>query len=113
MATRYRMGSLFATIAAFYNTFLLRQKILKNSIYITKSTNPRVVKSMCLIVGAFYFFGLYCLWHIPSFFAEIAVRLYVATEDTVTNVLLKRYLEEILGNNPKLDKVLEKDGLRL
>lgn len=113
MATRYRMGSLFATIAAFYNTFLLRQKILKNSIYITKSTNPHVVKSTCLIVGAFYFFGLYCLWHIPSFFAEIAVRLYVATEDTVTNVLLKRYLEEILGNNPKLDKVLEKDGLRL
>ena len=113
MMTRYHAGSYFATIAAIYNTFLLRQKIIKNSIFLTKSNNPRFVKPMCFVIGSFYFFGLYCLWHIPSFFAEVAVRVYVATEDTVSNILLKKYLEEILCENVKLGNVLEKDGVRL
>jgi hypothetical protein len=69
MMTRYRMGSIFATVAALYNVFLIRQRIIKNAISLTKSNNPRVVKSMCLVVGSLYFAGLYCLWHIPSFFS--------------------------------------------
>ncbi len=86
--TRYHVGSTFATLAALYNVFLIRQKIIKNAIFLTKSKNPRVVKSMCLVVGSLYFAGLYCLWHVPSFFAEIAVRVYVSSEDVVTNLML-------------------------
>ena len=66
--TRAHLGSIFAFFLAIYNTFLIRQRIIKNSIYITKSNNPIVVKGTCLVVGLMYFSGLYALWHIPSFF---------------------------------------------
>lgn len=69
MMTRYGVGSRLATVAALYNLFLIRQRILKNAIYLTKSNNPRTVKLMCVLVGSIYFTGLYCLWKIPSFFA--------------------------------------------
>lgn len=69
MMTRYRVGSIFATVAACYNVFLIRQKILKNAIYLSRSKNPKVVKFMSLIVGSIYFSGLYVVWHIPSFFS--------------------------------------------
>ncbi len=97
--TRYRVGSLFATVAAAYNLFLIRQRVIKNAIFLTKSNNPRIIKPMCFLVGSIYFLGLYCLWHIPSFFSETAVRVYVATEDAVTNLLLNKYAEEILIKN--------------
>lgn len=79
LATRQNLGSYVAFIMAIYNTFLLKQKILKNSIFITKSNNPIVIVSASIFVGAFYFTGLACLWHIPSFFCEIAARVYSAT----------------------------------
>lgn len=113
MATRYGIGSTFATIAALYNLFLIRQTIIKNAIYLTKSNKPRIVKAMSVVVGSMYFTGLYCLWHIPSFFSEVAVRVYVSTEDVVTNRLLKRHAEQILLNEQKVDKILKKDGLKL
>lgn len=111
--TRYGMGSIFATVAALYNLFLIRQRILKNAIYLTKSNKPRTVKMMSVIVGSLYFAGLYCIWHIPSFFSEVAVRVYVSTEDVVTNWLMRRYAEEILLNDKRLERVLKLDGLKL
>ena len=89
MMTRYHFGSMFATVAAIYNLFLIRQKVIKNAVFLSKSNNPRVVKTMCLVVGSLYFYGLYALWHIPSLFSEIAVRVYWSTEDACTNVLMR------------------------
>ena len=89
MASRAHLGTLFAFGMACYNTFLIRQRIIKHAIYLTKSNNPTIVKAMTGVVGFLYFSGLYVIWHIPSFFTEIAVRVYVSTEDTVTNYLLK------------------------
>jgi hypothetical protein len=65
-----------ATGLAAYNTFLLRQKILKNAIHLTKSNKPVIVGTASFIVGTFYFAGLSIVWHIPSFFSELAVRVY-------------------------------------
>jgi hypothetical protein len=93
MMTRYRMGTLAATGAAAYNLFLIRQRNIKNARYLTKSTNPMIIKFMCGVVGAIYYMGLYCLWQIPPFFSEVAVRTYVSTEDLVTNILLLNYAE--------------------
>lgn len=78
MATRYRYGSIVATMMAFYNLFLIRQRIIKNSIALTKSNNSKIVKFSCVLVGSVYFSGLYILWQVPSFFAETAARTYVA-----------------------------------
>jgi hypothetical protein len=69
MMTRYKFGTLAATAAAGYNLFLIRQKIIKNAIYLTKSNHPTIVKFMCGIVGFVYYMGLYCLWQIPPFFS--------------------------------------------
>jgi hypothetical protein len=69
MMTRHGVGSLAATVAAAYNLFLIRQRVIKNAIYLTKSNNPTVVKLMCVVVGSIYYMGLYCLWHIPPFFS--------------------------------------------
>ena len=113
MATRYGIGGTFASVAALYNLFLLRQRIIKNSIFLSKSNNPKVVKTMCVVVGSIYYAGLYCLWHLPSFFSEVGVRVYVASEDAVSNILLRKHLEQILLGNPQLMKSVEKDGLRL
>ena len=92
MATRYGVGSTVASVAALYNLFLIRQRVIKNSIFLTKSKNPRVVKAMCVVVGSIYYGGLYLLWNLPSFFSEVAVRTYVASEDAVCNFLLRRHL---------------------
>jgi len=112
MMTRYRFGSVFATGIAFYNLFLIRQRIIKNAIALTKSNNPKMVKGMCFVVGSIYYLGLYCLWHIPSFFAEIAVRSYISTEDAVTTIALKNQIEDILINDKRLKRVLLADGLK-
>ena len=77
--TRQHMGSYIAFVAAGYNTFLLKQKILKNAIFITKSNNPTVVKSASVGVALLYFSGLSIMWHIPSIFAELAVRVYCSS----------------------------------
>lgn len=69
LLTRQHLGSYVAFGLASYNTYLLRQKILKNAIAITKSTQPNVVKSASLAVGLLYFMGLSVVWHVPSFFA--------------------------------------------
>ena len=63
------MGSTMAFGVAAYNTFLLRQKIIKNAIHLTKSNNPRVVVAAGAVVTGFYFIGLSLVWHIPSFFS--------------------------------------------
>lgn len=79
LLTRQHFGSYIAFGLAGYNTFLLRQKILKNAIAITKSNNPRIVGVACGIVGLYYYAGLAVVWHVPSFFAELAVRVYCAS----------------------------------
>jgi hypothetical protein len=93
MMTKHGLGCFLATMAAVYNLFLIRQRIIKNAIFLTKSNNPRVVKLMCVAVGSVYFAGLYCCWKIPCLFAEIAARTYVATEDSVTSLLLENFTE--------------------
>ena len=98
MATRSHLGTFCALAMACYNTFLIRQRIIKNAIHLTKSNNPRIVKAMTGIVGFLYFTGLYVIWHIPSFFTEVAVRVYVSTEDVTTNYLLKDHLKNTIFN---------------
>lgn len=66
--TRDHTGSYIAMGLSVYNVYLLRQTILKNAIHLSKSNNVKVVKSMSLIVGGCYLFGLYLLWNIPCFF---------------------------------------------
>jgi hypothetical protein len=69
LLTRQHFGSYAALVIAGYNTFLLKQKIIKNAIHITKSNNPNVVVGASFLVGAFYYAGLSIVWHIPSFFS--------------------------------------------
>jgi hypothetical protein len=76
LLTRQHVGSLAAFAIAGYNTFLLRQKIIKNAIHLTKSNNPKIVIGTSFFVAAFYYVGLTIVWHIPSFFSELAVRVY-------------------------------------
>ncbi len=76
LLTRQHIGSYLAFGLAGYNTFLLRQKILKNAIALTRSTRPRTVMAASAGVGLLYFLGLTVVWHVPSFFAELAVRVY-------------------------------------
>jgi hypothetical protein len=71
---------MYAALAlAFYNTYLLKQKILKNAIHLTKSNKPHIVMSASAVVSVSYFMGLFAVWLIPSFFSEIAVRIYCST----------------------------------
>lgn len=79
LLTRQHMGSTAALGIAGYNTFLLRQKIIKNAIHLTKSNNPNVVAAASAVVSLFYFSGLAVVWHVPSFFAELAVRVYCSS----------------------------------
>ena len=69
LITRQHFGSFIAFGLAGYNTFLLKQKIIKNAIHLTKSNNPKIVTGGCLVVGSFYYTGLAIIWHVPSFFA--------------------------------------------
>ncbi len=89
MITRQHLGSLLAFGVAGYNTFLLRQTIIKNAIHLTKSNNPKVVGPACFLVGAFYYAGLAITWHIPSFFTELAVRVYCSAENASTTMLFR------------------------
>ena len=113
MLTRSHGGTFFALGLAVYNTFLIRQRIIKNAIHITKSNNPRIVKAMTGVVGFLYFSGLYVIWHIPSFFTEIAVRMYVSTEDTVTNYLLRDKLRNDIFSEKKLKLILQHEDLKI
>ena len=69
LLTRQHFGSLAAFLIAGYNTYLVRQRILKNAIHLTKSNRASVVGVASVGVGAMYYLGLACVWHIPSFFA--------------------------------------------
>ena len=90
------MGSLVAFGMAGYNTFLLRQKIIKNAIHLTKSNNPHVVRPACFLVAAFYYVGLALTWHIPSFFTELAVRVYCSAENASTTMLFREGIKHEL-----------------
>ena len=79
LLTRQHFGSYAAVVLAGYNTFLLKQKILKNAISISKSNNPTIVKLAAVGVGLCYFSGLAISWHVPSLFAELAVRVYCSS----------------------------------
>ena len=92
LLTRQHLGSYVAFGVAGYNTFLLKQKILKNAISITKSNHPTVVKVASVGVGLLYFAGLSVMWHVPSVFAELAVRVYCSSENAATTVLFRSYL---------------------
>lgn len=90
-----------------YNTFLLRQKILKNAISLTKSTQPQVVRMAGAGVSLCYFGGLVVMWHIPSFFAELAVRVYCSSENAMTSVLFRSYLRQEIFNEQRLQYILK------
>ena len=90
--TRDHTGSYIAMAMSIYNVYLIRQTILKNAIHLCKSTKVKIVKPMSYFVGGIYFMGLYLLWNVPCFFTELAVRVYCATENATTNVLLRNHL---------------------
>ena len=94
MITRQHLGSYAAFVIAGYNTFLLRQKIIKNAIHLTKSNKSNVVMLASLVVGGFYYAGLTLIWHVPSFFTELAVRVYCATENATTSYLFKENMKK-------------------
>jgi len=107
LLTRQHIGSYVAFGIAGYNTFLLKQKIIKNAISITKSINPNVVKTASVGVGLLYFIGLTAVWHIPSLFAELAVRVYCSTENAATTVFFKDYLKKEVFNSQRLKRILQ------
>ena len=107
LLTRQHFGSYVAFGAAGYNTFLLKQKIIKNAVAITKSKNPTVVKSASVGVALLYFVGLSMVWHIPSLFAELAVRIYCSTENATTTLLFKDYLKKEIFNQTRLKRILK------
>ncbi len=92
LLTRQHTGSTIAFGVAAYNTFLLRQKIIKNAIHLTKSNHPRVVIPASILVASFYFAGLSAVWHVPSFFSELAVRVYCSAENATTTVLFRDHI---------------------
>ena len=93
--------------AAAYNTFLLRQKIIKNAIAVTRSNHPKVVALATGFVSLYYFAGLCVVWHVPSFFAELAVRVYCASENAMTSVLFREYLRKEIFNERRLKAILK------
>ena len=94
LLTRQHLGSYAAFCLAGYNTFLLRQKIIKNAIYVTQSNKSFVVKGAAMGVGILYFLGLSVVWHIPSLFAEFGVRVYCSSENAMTSILFREYLKK-------------------
>ena len=96
------MGSYAAAGLALYNTYLLRQTILKNSIALTRSNNPKIVRPASLVVSGFYFMGLAAVWHIPSLFAELAVRVYCSAENATTTVLFREHLKKEIFNENRV-----------
>jgi hypothetical protein len=89
LLTRQHLGSYAAFALAAYNTFLLRQRVLKNAIALTRSTQPVVVQTAAVGVGLCYLVGLSAMWHIPSLFAELAVRVYCSSENAATTLLFR------------------------
>ena len=108
LITRQHMGSLAAFLIAGYNTTLLKQRILKNAIHLTKSNKPYVVLPAAAGVGLMYYAGLVCVWHIPSFFAELAVRVYCASENATTTVLFRDFMQKELFSEKRLELILRK-----
>ena len=106
LLTRQHFGSYAASALAGYNTYLLRQKIIKNAISLTKSTRPPVVRAASMIVAGFYFCGLCVMWHIPSFFAELAVRVYCSSENAATTILFREYLRRQVFSEQRLSYIL-------
>lgn len=94
--TRDHTGSYIAMVMSVYNVYLLRQNILKNAIFISKSNKQNIVKPVAGVVGIFYLVGLYVLWNIPCFFTETAVRVYCATETASTNILLENHIKNVV-----------------
>lgn len=107
LITRQHLGSLAAFMLAGYNTLLLKQRILKNAIHITKSNKPHVVLPAAVGVGVMYFLGLACVWHVPSFFAELAVRVYCASENATTTVLFRDFMEKELFSEKRVSMILK------
>ncbi|EAS00443.2 transmembrane protein, putative (macronuclear) [Tetrahymena thermophila SB210] len=76
---RMHLGSYAAFAIAYYNLHQLQQKIIKQSIHLTKSKNPKVIKFTKGYLNIFYYIGLVAVWHIPSISSEIAFKLYFST----------------------------------
>jgi hypothetical protein len=106
LMTRQHLGSYAAFGLAGYNTFLLRQRILKNGIALTRSNHPMIVKTASVGISICYFMGLSVVWHIPSLFAEMAVRVYCSSENAATTVLFRAYLKNELFNDDRLKYIL-------
>ena len=47
------------------------------------------------------------VWHVPSFFAELAVRVYCASENAMTSVLFREYLRKEIFNERRLKAILK------
>ena len=107
LLTRQHFGSYAAFILAGYNTFLLKQKIIKNAIGLTKSTKPTIVKAASLGVASCYFIGLAAVCHIPSLFAELAVRVYCSSENASTTIFFRSYLKEEIFNEQRVSYILK------
>lgn len=68
---------------------------------------------MCVVVGGLYFMGLYIIWHIPSFFSEVAIKVYLSTEDAVTNYLLHEKINHLLLSDQKVKQILDEENLKI
>ncbi|KAM3144392.1 hypothetical protein pb186bvf_003556 [Paramecium bursaria] len=72
---RHHIGSSLAFCMAVHNLYYMKQSILKQTIHLTKSNNPKVIKIARIPLYGIYFIVLSALWHIPSISAEIGVRM--------------------------------------
>lgn len=101
-----------AIALSLFNLFQIRQKVIKHSIYLTKSNKPYLVKPVMGFVGLAYWIGLLAVWHIPSIGAESAVRTYLAMEDATTAYLVdgEEICRRVLDDKKK-QKIFSKHGI--
>ena len=64
-------------VMTFVNFYRIRQRIIKHAIFLTRSTNPWIVKIGSLFVGTVYFFGLLAAWHMFPMYLELGLRTSV------------------------------------
>jgi len=73
---RGHLGSYLAFGAATYNTYRLRQQIIKKAIMLTKSKNPMIIKFVTANLAVLAWAGLSLVWHVPSISIELAFHYY-------------------------------------
>lgn len=63
---RFHTGSHIAAVCATINIYKIRQLILKYTISLTRSKNPKFLKLARIPIGFFFYVFLIMIWHIPS-----------------------------------------------